>query len=262
RGARVDAVRVTGDAARVDRLVPWYADGPSADLKLARAETDAEIGGAPQRVAARLTSQRPGDVQGKLTARPPKGITVRTPSDSRLPRGTEVSVPVEVTVAPGTPAGTYDVPVTFGEQSRTLTVRAYPRTAGPDLSRSGHASSSGDETPDFPASAANDGDGSTRWSSPAEDGAWWQMKLDEPVRLGQVVLHWQDAYASAYRVQVSADGRSWRTAATVKDGKGGRESVRMDARDVRFIRVQGDKRATRFGYSLWTVEAYAVEKDR
>ena len=265
RGARVDAVRVSGtdaDIAKVERLVPWYADGDAADFTLARAETDAEIGGPAQRVAARLASRRPGDVQGKLTARPPKGITVRTPPEARLPRGTEVAVPVEVTVAPGTAAGTYDVPVTFGEETRTLTVRAYPRTGGPDLARSAEPSSSGDETADFPASAANDGDAKTRWSSPVEDGAWWQMELREPVRLGQVVLRWQDAYASRYRVQVSSDGRTWRTAGTVRDGKGGRESVRMDARDVRFIRVQGDERATRFGYSLWGVEAYAVEEDR
>ncbi len=32
----------------------------------------------------------------------------------------------------------------------------------------------------------------------------------------------------------------------------------MDAKDARFVRIQGDKRATRFGYSLWSVEAYAV----
>ncbi len=73
-----------------------------------------------------------------------------------------------------------------------------------------------------------------------------------------MVLHWQDAYASRYRVQVSADGRVWRTAATVAEGRGGRESVRMDAADTRFLRVQGEKRATRFGYSLWSVETYAV----
>ncbi|NEE57393.1 discoidin domain-containing protein, partial [Streptomyces sp. SID8455] len=102
------------------------------------------------------------------------------------------------------------------------------------------------------------GDPETRWSSPVEDGAWWQAELPQPVRLGQVVLSWQDAYASGYRIQVSADGRTWRTAATVREGRGGRESVRMDAKDTRFVRVQGDARATQYGYSLWSVEAYAV----
>ncbi|MFF4348618.1 beta-N-acetylglucosaminidase domain-containing protein [Streptomyces sp. NPDC001530] len=257
---RADAVRVTGPApSRVRHLVPWFADSPAAALELARSETDVEIGGAAERVTARLTSLRPADVRGDLTTKAPKGIEVKVPrSPSTLPRGTAVDVPIDVTVPEGTPSGTFDVTVAFGSETRTLTVRAFPRTAGPDLARTGEASSSGDETPDFPASAANDGDPGTRWSSPVEDGAWWQVRLAEPVRLGQVVPRWQDAYPSAYRVQVSADGRTWRTAATVDDGRGGRESVRFDERDVRYVRVQGVKRATQYGYSLWSVEAYAV----
>ncbi|MFE6158914.1 beta-N-acetylglucosaminidase domain-containing protein [Streptomyces sp. NPDC056486] len=258
RGLRADAVRVTVTAGTVRHVVPWYADSPDARLSLDRAEADVEIGGGPQRVTAKLTSLRPGDVQGKVTAKTPRGIEVRTPEKSTLPRGTQVDVPVDVTVPAGTRAGTYEIPLTFDGRTRTVSVRAYPRTEGPDLARGAKASSSGDETKDFPASGANDGDPRTRWSSRYEDGAWWQTELAEPIRLGQVVLRWQDAYAAGYRVQTSADGRTWRTAATVKDGKGGREAVRMDARDTRYVRVQGDKRATRFGYSLWSVEAYAV----
>ncbi|WP_428954652.1 beta-N-acetylglucosaminidase domain-containing protein [Streptomyces sp. cg35] len=259
KNVRADAVRVTGaSGGAVRHVVPWYTDSPAVSVTLARTEADAEIGGGAQRVTARLTSRRPADVHGRLTAKAPHGIRVEVPKRSALPRGTTVDVPVEVTVPEGTPAGTYDVPVAFGDETRTLTVRAYPRTAGPDLARSGTPSSSADETPDFPADGANDGDVGTRWSSPAKDGEWWQVELAKPVRLGQVVLRWQDAYASGYRVQTSADGRAWRTAATVRDGQGGRESVRMDAKDVRFVRVVGDKRATRFGISLWSVEAYAV----
>ncbi|MCD9900796.1 discoidin domain-containing protein [Streptomyces sp. MT29] len=227
-------------------------------LDLAHGETDAEIGGEPQRVAARLAGRRPAEVKGKLTAKAPKGIEVRVPKQTTVPRGSRTEVPVDITVPADTPAGEYEVPLTFGGQESTLTVRAFPRTGGPDLARTATASSSADETPDFPASAASDGDPETRWSSPAEDGAWWQAELPQPVRLGQVVLSWQDAYASAYRIQTSADGRTWRTAATVREGRGGRESVRMDAKDTRFIRVQGDARATQYGYSLWSVEAYAV----
>ncbi|MEU7582229.1 beta-N-acetylglucosaminidase domain-containing protein [Streptomyces sp. NPDC041068] len=255
---RADAVRATLTDGTVRHIVPWFADSPAARLSLARAEADAEIGGGPHRVTARLLSLRPGDVRGKLRAKAPKGIEVKAPDRSTLPRGTQVDVPLDITVPAGTRAGTYEIPVTFGDETRTVSVRAYPRTAGPDLARGAKASSSGDETKDFPASAALDGDPETRWSSPVEDGAWWQMELAEPVRLGQVVLRWQDAYAAGYRVQTSSDGKTWRTAATVRDGRGGREAVRMDARDTRYIRVQGDKRATRFGYSLWSVEAYAV----
>ncbi|MFI5746832.1 beta-N-acetylglucosaminidase domain-containing protein [Streptomyces sp. NPDC051644] len=245
-------------APQVRALVPWFGDEPAARLDLVRGETDAEIGGGPQRVEARLAAVRPAEVRGALTAKAPKGIKVSVPKQTRVPRGSRTDVPVEITVPAGTPAGEYEVPIGFGEERSTLTVRAYPRTAGPDLVRTATASSSGDETPDFPATAASDGDPETRWSSPVEDGAWWQAELPQSARIGRVVLHWQDAYASRYRIQVSADGRSWRTAATMREGKGGRESVRMDAKDTRYLRVQGDARGTEFGYSLWSVQAYAV----
>ncbi|MFD8685470.1 beta-N-acetylglucosaminidase domain-containing protein [Streptomyces sp. NPDC059651] len=248
----------TGTAPRVRSLVPWFGDEPAARLDLARGETDAEIGGKPLRVEARLSARRPAEVRGALTAKAPKGIKVRVPKQTTVPRGSRTGVPVEITVPADTPAGEYEVPFSFGTEETTLTVRAFPRTAGPDLLRTASASSSGDETADFPASAASDGDPQTRWSSPAEDGAWWQAELPAPARVGQVVLDWQDAYASRYRVQVSADGRTWRTAATVRNGGGGHESVRMDAKDTRFIRIQGDGRATEYGYSLWSVQAYAV----
>ncbi|MGW7607131.1 beta-N-acetylglucosaminidase domain-containing protein [Streptomyces sp. NPDC054766] len=258
-GVRADALRVTGpERSQVRHLVPWFADSPAVALELARSATDVEIGGT-QRITARLTSLRPTGISGELTARAPKGIEVKVSRPApTLPRGAVVDSIVEVTVPPGTPSGTYEVTVSFGSQTRALTVRAFPRTAGPDLARTGTASSSGDETPDFPASAANDGDPATRWSSSVDNGAWWQVQFAEPVRLGRLVLSWQDAYPSAYRVQVSADGRVWRTATTVDDGRGGQESLRFDERDVRYVRVQGIKRATQYGYSLWSAEAYAV----
>ncbi|MFE6457156.1 beta-N-acetylglucosaminidase domain-containing protein [Streptomyces cinereoruber] len=262
KGLRAEALRVAwsegGPAPEVRSLVPWFADGPRAGVALARAEADAEIGGPAQRVDVELTGRRAGGVSGPLTARAPKGIAVRLPKQAAVERGARTRVPLEVSVAADVPVGAYRVPVSFAGEERVLTVRAFPRTAGPDLARTAKVSSSGDETSDFPASSAADGDPATRWSSPAEDGAWWQLELPAPARIGQVVLHWQDAYASRYRVQVSADGRVWRTAATVAEGRGGRESVRMDAADTRFLRVQGEKRATRFGYSLWSVETYAV----
>ncbi|MFH9722175.1 beta-N-acetylglucosaminidase domain-containing protein [Streptomyces sp. NPDC017254] len=262
KGLRAEALRVVwsgdGPAPEVRSLVPWFADGPRAGLDLARAETDAEIGGPAQRVDVELSGRRAGEVRGPLTAKAPKGITVELPKQAVVERGARTTVPLKVSVAPDVPAGAYRVPVSFAGEERVLTVRAFPRTAGPDLARAATASSSGDETGDFPAASAVDGDPATRWSSPAEDGAWWQLELPEPARIGQVVLHWQDAYASRYRVQVSADGRVWRTAATVAEGRGGRESVRMDAADTRFLRVQGETRATRYGYSLWSVETYAV----
>ncbi|MFD9412535.1 beta-N-acetylglucosaminidase domain-containing protein [Streptomyces sp. NPDC059989] len=262
-GLRADAVRLSwagpGAAPAVHQVVPWLGDGPQARFELADgARADAEIGGAPRRVSAELSALGAGEVRGPLSAQPPAGIEVRLPAQAVVPRGGRVSVPFEVVVAPTTPPGSYEIPVSFNGESRTLTVRAVPRTGGPDLLRTARASSSADETPDFPASAAVDGSSATRWSSPPVDGAWWQAELPAPARLGRLELHWQDAHPSAYRVQTSADGVTWQPAAAVPASRGGHESLRVDAPNTRFVRVTCDVRATRYGCSLWSVEAYAV----
>ncbi|GCD37596.1 hypothetical protein OEIGOIKO_05395 [Streptomyces chrestomyceticus JCM 4735] len=262
RGMKADSIRLAwkdGTAApSVHSFTPWFADTPAAGLELAHDEIDADTGGTFS-VDARIFSRRPADVEGKLTVKAPEGFTVRAPEHVTAPRGGTATARIQVTVPRDAKSGTYEIPVTYGDQKRTLTVRTYPPTAGPDLARGAEATSSGDETSEFPATAATDGDPKTRWSSPAQDDAWLQFTLPRPARLGRLTLSWQDAYAAAYTVRVSSDGITWRTAATVRDGKGGRETLRMDAKDVRFVRIQGDRRATRFGYSLWSVEAYAVK---
>ncbi|MGC0210955.1 beta-N-acetylglucosaminidase domain-containing protein [Streptomyces levis] len=258
-GQPVDAVRVDGPSpSRVRHLVPWFADSPEASLGLDRDRVDVERG-RTERLTARLDTPRPADTRGRLTVEAPPGVRVWVPrAESVVPRGTTVEVPVEVTVERGAPTRSHEVRLRFAGAARTLTVRAFPSTGGPDLARTGTARSAADETPDFPASAANDGDPDTRWSSPAHDGAWWQVELPRPAHLGRLELRWQDAHPAAYRVQVSPDGRRWRTAATVRDSRGGHESIRMDERNVRHVRIQGEKRATPYGYSLWSAEAYAV----
>ncbi|WTQ59793.1 beta-N-acetylglucosaminidase domain-containing protein [Streptomyces sp. NBC_00158] len=260
QGVRADAVRLSwaGPAPVVHKVVPWFADGPRARFELAdRGRADVEAGGAARTVTAQLSGLRPGEFRGPLTAAPPAGVQVRLPQEVVVPRGTTVSVPVEVTVAAGTPSGEYAVPLSFDGEVRVLTVRAVPRTGGPDLLRGARATSSGVEAPQFPASAAVDGSAATRWSSPAEDGAWWQAELAAPARVGLVTLHWQEAYPSQFRVETSRDGVTWRPGAVVSS-RGGVDAVRLDAPDTRFVRVTCERRATRFGCSLWSATAQAV----
>ncbi|MFE4858008.1 beta-N-acetylglucosaminidase domain-containing protein [Streptomyces sp. NPDC056670] len=257
-GVRADAVRVHGGASGVRRLVPWYADEPRAHLALGGTPVDAEIGGAARRVTASVAAMGPAAVRGALTAKAPRGIAVRLPRDTAVARGTSADVPVEVRVARGTPAGTYRVPLFFAGREATLTVRAFPRTGGPDLIAGAKATSSGDADAASPARAAADGDPASSWTAPPGDGAWWQAELAGPARVGKVVLQWRGAGAGHYAVRVSSDGRSWRTAATVVGGRGGREAVPLDAPDARFIRVQVRGRPSGADCSLWSVEAYAV----
>ncbi|MFH8368893.1 beta-N-acetylglucosaminidase domain-containing protein [Streptomyces sp. NPDC018031] len=276
KGVRADAVRLVWDGAgdreppAVHELTPWFADTPAAELRLSRTVVDAEIGGSPAVVEARLTPRRPGDVRGDLLVRAPEGVTVSAPAQVTAVRGGMATARLKVAVPAGGGARTYRVPVRFGSEEAVLTVRAFPPAGGTDLASAeagAEATSSGDETGGFPASAAIDGDPATRWSSTPEDGAWLRLELARPVRLGRLDLHWEAAHAARYRVQVSADGRTWRTAATVDDGRGGHETVRMDAPDTRFVRIQGVERAALpgapadaapTGYSLWSVRAYQV----
>ncbi|WIX91948.1 glycoside hydrolase family 3 C-terminal domain-containing protein [Amycolatopsis sp. DG1A-15b] len=101
----------------------------------------------------------------------------------------------------------------------------------------------------FPASAAVDGDGGTRWSSLAADPQWIQVDLGGARAVCGVDLTWETAYASAYTVQLSTDGTSWTTAATVT-GAGGTEHPAVSGR-ARYVRVNATARATPWGVSLW-----------
>lgn len=263
KGVRADALRLvwTGTVrpAAVHEVAPWFADTSSAGFELTHGEATAEAGGAPAVVEARMINQQPRTVDEKLTVTAPKGVTVKAPERLTAVRGGVTTARVELSVPADAPRS-FTATVRLGDQERTLTVRSYPSSGGPDLARGGRARSSGDEASDFPAFAAIDGDDTTRWSSQPTDDAWWQLELPRPARLGRLVLHWQDAYAARYRIQVSPDGRTWRDAASVDDGKGGTETLRFDAPGTRFVRIQGEKRATEFGYSLYEVEAYAVQE--
>ncbi|MEV4611959.1 beta-N-acetylglucosaminidase domain-containing protein [Kitasatospora sp. NPDC049258] len=269
-GGAAEAIRLVwaagGDAPVVNQIIPWYADVPAARLSLPAAPLDVVAGQpTPAQAKAVLEAGRPEGATGQLKAEVPaeaKGLTVTPAAAVTVPRGAKVGAPLLVTAAAGTPSGTYQVPVTFTSGTLTarqvLLVHVVPPTGGPDLARTGTASSSGDAAASQPASAVTDGDPKTRWAAKAVDDAWVQVRLPAKVRLGSAVLHWQEAYASSYRLQTSADGVSWTTVATVEDSTGGTETVRFDAPDTQYLRVQGVTRATAYGYSLWGVEAYAV----
>ncbi|MEY9937091.1 beta-N-acetylglucosaminidase domain-containing protein [Streptacidiphilus sp. MAP5-3] len=268
---KVDRIRIawTGGAnspaAVVYQVVPWYADTPPATLQLAQQSVDLQSGGGSVPVGGVLQAQGVGGATGTVTAQLPaaaKGLTVSGTGPVALPRGGAADVPLGFAAAANTPTGTYTAHVVFTVGGRVatqdVTVHVYPKTGGPDLALTATASSSADETADFPATNVNDGDPTTRWSSPADDNEWVQLQLAQPAVIGEVGLQWQDAYASKYQIQTSMDGQNWTTVATVNNGQGGAETVRFGAVNALYVRMQGVARATRFGYSLWGMNVYAV----
>ena len=118
------------------------------------------------------------------------------------------------------------------------------------------ASASTTETSTTPASAAVDGSATTRWSSAYSDPQWLQVDLGAALTVCRVVLSWEAAYATAYKVQVSSDGASWADAYSTTTGDGGLDDISFAARSARYVRVYGSQRATPYGYSLWEFEVF------
>jgi hypothetical protein len=101
------------------------------------------------------------------------------------------------------------------------------------------------------SAAVVDDDFSTRWSSSFSDTEWIQVDLGSARTFNTVTLVWNAAFAQTYKLQTSADGRSWKDVFTTSNGRGGTEKVVFPPTRARFVRMQGVKRATKWGYSLY-----------
>jgi uncharacterized protein DUF1996/F5/8 type C domain-containing protein len=105
------------------------------------------------------------------------------------------------------------------------------------------------------AAAAVDGNTGTRWSSTHADGQWIRVDLGVRSSIDRVELNWEAAYASAFDLQVSADGQRWVTVRKVTNGAGGRQTVQLSAVG-RYVRLLAVRRATSWGVSLWEFQVY------
>lgn len=108
----------------------------------------------------------------------------------------------------------------------------------------------------FTGPKAVDGDANTRWASNYSANAWIQVKLTQSTRLDTVKISWENACASANKVQISPDGENW-TDYPVDQPVCGVQSIAIDPNQpVEFVKVQGIKRATTWGYSIFEIAAY------
>lgn len=107
-------------------------------------------------------------------------------------------------------------------------------------------------TPDL----AFDEDDSTRWSSGLSDNEWIYVDLLEQYPINKVVLKWEDAYATGYKIQVSNDAENWKDVYMTNEGTGGEEVLYFPEENARYVRMLGTKRATGWGYSLYEFEVY------
>jgi len=90
----------------------------------------------------------------------------------------------------------------------------------------------------------------SRWESSQSDDNWIQFDFGAKTQIGYMKLVWENAYAKEYTIQVSDDGQTWYQLRYVADSKGGTEEFYNLNANVRYVRVNGVKRATNYGYSV------------
>jgi hypothetical protein len=131
---------------------------------------------------------------------------------------------------------------------------------GPDLALSGDVTTSSTHLGAVGESGARalvDGDASTRWSSTYADHQWVMIDLKRERTVSQLRLSWETAAARDYRVLLSSDGRNWRETA-VRQGMtiGPRFDLIGLVGTARYIKLDLQRRATRWGFSLYEVMVF------
>ncbi len=107
---------------------------------------------------------------------------------------------------------------------------------------------------------AIDDDPSTRWESDWSDPQWITVDLGKPTLVDAVILSWEAAYAQSFQIQVSNNNAFWRTVYSTNSGSGGLEQIHFKPVKARYVRMYGIKRATQFGYSLYSFDVYGPAK--
>ncbi len=114
---------------------------------------------------------------------------------------------------------------------------------------------SSEESTIWSAAQAVDGNEKTRWASNWNDAQWIYVDLGMEQTISKVVLKWEWAAARQYQIQISNDKKNWETLNTLNDSDGEIDEIPVSGTG-RYVRVLGIKRATTYGYSLWSFEVY------
>ncbi|ANZ39367.1 licheninase [Lentzea guizhouensis] len=108
---------------------------------------------------------------------------------------------------------------------------------------------------------AFDRDPATRWATSATNGwvdpGWISVDLGATAQISKVVLQWDPAFATAYRIEVSDNGSTWREIYSTTTGRGFKETLTVSGTG-RYVRMYGTARSNGYGYSLWEFQVYGT----
>lgn len=113
---------------------------------------------------------------------------------------------------------------------------------------------------------AVDGNYDTYWLSEGNDDVQSKcnqsltVDLGKTYTIGRVVLQWQVEYGNIWDLQVSADGKNFKTVYRQLEGNGEDEDIAIYAENVRYVRMQGILMGRGSGYSIRELQVYEYQQ--
>lgn len=107
-----------------------------------------------------------------------------------------------------------------------------------------------------------DGDLNTRWASSSNSSVdWAYIDLGSSKDINEVLIKWENAYATQYQIQVSDDAKTWTDVYKTFSGKGGSDDVKVSGTG-RYVRIYcTQKFNSQWGYSIFEVGVYGPESE-
>jgi hypothetical protein len=107
------------------------------------------------------------------------------------------------------------------------------------------------------AAQACDGNATSRWSSAHSEPQWIWFDLGQVAHVGRVLINWEAAYASSYRLEVADNSNGpWTEISTQNAANGGMDDITNLDDAGRYVRMFGVTRATMYGFSIFELEVY------
>ncbi|MDF2945105.1 MAG: hypothetical protein K0S01_3963 [Herbinix sp.] len=103
-----------------------------------------------------------------------------------------------------------------------------------------------------------DGNATTRWASCYEDNEYFIIDLGESKQFSYININWESAYGKEYTIYASDDNANWSPIVNEKNGNAGVLEYSFNEVTARYIKWQGIKRGTEYGYSIFEFGVYSV----
>ena len=218
------------------------------------------ITGEPQNVSVPVNEQAVFTVTATGTA----PLTYQWQKNGASIQGANASV-FTIASVQSTDAGSYTVAVSNAASTVTSGPAAVLTVLppGPNLALNQMTfASSQNGQQNTPASAAFDGNLSTRWDSlegAGADPSWLAVNFGSKQTFNTVVLYWDPAFASSFQMQWSNDGTNWTPTTTATlTGNAGAQTITFPGVTAQYLRMNGTARATPYGYSIDEMQVYEV----